>query len=52
MSATLSTGLFSSYFGCTVLTGSGRTHPVEQVLSARPKPSTIQVLASSRRYCG
>ncbi len=31
MSATLSTGLFSEYFGCTVLSASGRTHPVTQV---------------------
>ena len=35
MSATLSTGLFSEYFGCTVLSASGRTHPVTQV-SVRP----------------
>ena len=34
MSATLSTGLFSEYFGCTVLTASGRMHPVEQVVLA------------------
>lgn len=31
MSATLSTALFTDYYGCTVITASGRTHPVKQV---------------------
>ena len=32
MSATLSTGLFTEYFSCSVITASGRTHPVKQVI--------------------
>ena len=46
MSATLSTRLFSEYFGCTVLSASGRTHPVTQVSA----PSVHSVAVSQAQY--